>query len=208
MIRAVGVRDAAIGLVLAAAPAGAALRAAVAVRVVSDFGDTAVFGTALPDAATKAKVAGFAAAWGVVRLQRTPFRIVVSARYAAGAVRDGVVHSQAQPPPTMDISRQGRYTVNLQRSSDHLREPRRGNPGNVIHAIALFSNSTSPCDGLRTLRYGVFRPDITVVHRSSVRNRFACRVFRRREPNFCGRVGSAPRLSGPPETVGVRALWE
>ncbi|MFC9359610.1 hypothetical protein ACFTZB_23965 [Rhodococcus sp. NPDC057014] len=54
------------GLALAAAPAGAALRAAVAVRVVSDFGDAAVFGLALPDAATKAKVAGVAVAWGVL----------------------------------------------------------------------------------------------------------------------------------------------
>ena len=66
VIRAVGVRDVASGLVLAAAPSGAALRAAVVVRVVSDFGDAVVFGIALPDAATKAKVAGFAAAWGAL----------------------------------------------------------------------------------------------------------------------------------------------
>jgi hypothetical protein len=36
------------------------------VRVVSDFGDAVVFGIALPDATTKAKVAGFAAAWGAL----------------------------------------------------------------------------------------------------------------------------------------------
>ena len=66
VIRAVGVRDAASGLALVTAPAGAALRAAVAVRVVSDFGDAAVFGLTLPDAATKAKAAGVAAVWGTL----------------------------------------------------------------------------------------------------------------------------------------------
>ncbi|MDH6291723.1 hypothetical protein M2275_006661 [Rhodococcus opacus] len=44
----------------------AAVRSAVVVRVVSDFGDAVVFGIALPDATTKAKVAGFAAAWGAL----------------------------------------------------------------------------------------------------------------------------------------------
>ncbi|WP_241962155.1 hypothetical protein [Rhodococcus opacus] len=42
VIRAVGVRDVASGLVLTAAPSGAALRAAVVVWVVSDFGDAVV----------------------------------------------------------------------------------------------------------------------------------------------------------------------
>ncbi|MFC9553975.1 hypothetical protein ACFTWF_24330 [Rhodococcus sp. NPDC056960] len=66
VIRAVGVRDAASGLLLALAPSGAALRGAVLVRVASDLGDAAVFGIALPDPATKAKVAGFALAWGTL----------------------------------------------------------------------------------------------------------------------------------------------
>ncbi|MFD7011511.1 hypothetical protein [Rhodococcus jostii] len=34
--------------------------------MVSDFGDAVVFGIAMPDAATKAKVAGFAAGWGAL----------------------------------------------------------------------------------------------------------------------------------------------
>lgn len=63
----------------------------------------------------------------------------------------GGERSQAQPPPTMDISWQGRYTVILhsgvRRSSD-FGEPQRGNPGNVIHAIALFSVSSPPCSGV------------------------------------------------------------
>ena len=66
VIRAIGVRDVASGLLLALAPRGVALRGAVAVRVVSDLGDAAVFGFALPDPATKAKVAGVAAAWGLL----------------------------------------------------------------------------------------------------------------------------------------------
>ncbi|BAH53608.1 hypothetical protein ROP_53610 [Rhodococcus opacus B4] len=66
VIRAVGVRDAASGLLLALAPRGAALRGAVGVRVLSDLGDAAVFGFALPDRATKIKVAGVAAAWGML----------------------------------------------------------------------------------------------------------------------------------------------
>ncbi|MFC9358455.1 hypothetical protein ACFTZB_18040 [Rhodococcus sp. NPDC057014] len=66
MIRAVGIRDAASGLLLALAPQGAALRGALAVRVAADLGDAVVFGLALPDTATKAKVAGFAAAWGAL----------------------------------------------------------------------------------------------------------------------------------------------
>ncbi|MDF3312002.1 hypothetical protein P3H15_44310 [Rhodococcus sp. T2V] len=34
--------------------------------VCCDLGDAAVFGTALPDPGAKAKVAGFAAAWGML----------------------------------------------------------------------------------------------------------------------------------------------
>jgi len=66
VIRAVGVRDTASGLFLALAPRGAALRGAVAVRGFSDFGDAVVFGFALPDTASRVKVAGLAAVWGVL----------------------------------------------------------------------------------------------------------------------------------------------
>ncbi|PBC44903.1 hypothetical protein CJ179_29510 [Rhodococcus sp. ACS1] len=52
--------------------------------------------------------------------------------------------SQAQPPPTMYISWQGRYTDNLHvvtsSASMMLVSRRMEGPGNVIHAIALFSH--------------------------------------------------------------------
>ncbi|WP_172652647.1 hypothetical protein [Rhodococcus opacus] len=55
----------------------------------------------------------------------------------------GEERGQAQPPPTMEISWQGRCTVNLhvvhERRSSDCGEPQGGNPGNVIHAIAQFS---------------------------------------------------------------------
>ncbi|MDF3311447.1 hypothetical protein P3H15_41400 [Rhodococcus sp. T2V] len=60
----------------------------------------------------------------------------------------GGERSQAQPPPTMDISWQGRYTVILHsgvRGSSDFGEPQQGNPGNVIHAIAHFSDASPPC---------------------------------------------------------------
>jgi hypothetical protein len=66
VIRAVGARDVASGLLLATAPYGPARRGAVALRAAADFGDATVFGLTLPGAATKLKVAGFAAAWGVL----------------------------------------------------------------------------------------------------------------------------------------------
>ena len=56
-----------------------------------------------------------------------------------------VWRSQAQPPPTMDISWQGRYTDNLHISDEQritdFREPVPASPGTVIHAIAQISAS-------------------------------------------------------------------
>ncbi|MFC7616537.1 hypothetical protein ACFQV2_26775 [Actinokineospora soli] len=65
LVRAIGARDTAIGLAMALAPPGSALRTAVAARVASDFADAAVFGTALPEPARRRKIAGFAVAWGL-----------------------------------------------------------------------------------------------------------------------------------------------
>nr|WP_271209041.1 hypothetical protein [Rhodococcus wratislaviensis] len=66
LIRVIAVRDTASGLAMALAPTGPALRGAVADRAASDFGDAAIFGAALPDVPTKAKIAGFAAEWGLL----------------------------------------------------------------------------------------------------------------------------------------------
>lgn len=66
LIRALGARDAAIGVAMTLAPPGPALRTAVAARVASDFADAAVFGTALPEPDKRRKVAVFAVAWGAL----------------------------------------------------------------------------------------------------------------------------------------------
>jgi hypothetical protein len=50
----------------ALAPAGKALRTAVAVRVGADVADLVVLGTTLPDPTARAKAAGVAAAWGTL----------------------------------------------------------------------------------------------------------------------------------------------
>jgi hypothetical protein len=65
-IRALGGRDLASGLAMALAPAGKALRTAVAVRVGSDVVDLVVLGTTLPDRTARAKAAGVAAVWGTL----------------------------------------------------------------------------------------------------------------------------------------------
>ncbi|MFJ6512377.1 DUF4267 domain-containing protein [Streptomyces sp. NPDC091406] len=66
LIRAVGVRDAAIGLAMLVAREGSALRAATACRVAADLGDAALFGTQLPDPAARRKAAAVAGGWGAL----------------------------------------------------------------------------------------------------------------------------------------------
>ncbi|MEJ2886922.1 hypothetical protein [Actinomycetospora aeridis] len=65
-VRALGGRDLASGLAMALAPAGKALRTAVAVRVGSDVVDLVLLGTSLPDQKYRAKAAGVAAGWGAL----------------------------------------------------------------------------------------------------------------------------------------------
>jgi hypothetical protein len=65
-IRALGGRDLASGLAMAFAPAGKALRTAIAVRVGSDVVDVALLGTTLPDPQARLKAAGVGAAWGAL----------------------------------------------------------------------------------------------------------------------------------------------
>lgn len=65
-IRALGGRDLASGLAMALAPAGDALRTAVAVRTGSDLVDLVLLGTSLPDRTARAKAVGVAAAWGTL----------------------------------------------------------------------------------------------------------------------------------------------
>ncbi len=66
VIRTVGARDVASGLFMALAPHGPARRGAVALRAVADLSDAALFGSTLAGTPTKLKVAGFAAAWGLL----------------------------------------------------------------------------------------------------------------------------------------------
>jgi hypothetical protein len=65
-VRAIGGRDLASGLAMALAPAGKALRTAIAVRVGADVADLVVLGTTLPDRTARGKAAGVAAAWGTL----------------------------------------------------------------------------------------------------------------------------------------------
>lgn len=65
-VRALGGRDLASGLAMALAPAGRALKTAVAVRVGADVADLAVLGTSLPEPQYRAKAAGVAAVWGTL----------------------------------------------------------------------------------------------------------------------------------------------
>ena len=68
LTRAIGVRDAAIGLAMVAAPAGRARRLTTAARVQADWGDAAAFGAGLAGRPTRGKVVGFAAVWGALSL--------------------------------------------------------------------------------------------------------------------------------------------
>ncbi|MGQ0840602.1 hypothetical protein [Actinokineospora sp.] len=66
LTRSIGVRDIATGLAMVFAPPGAPLRAAIAVRVVSDLGDAVGFGTGLADADARRKSAVVAGGWSVL----------------------------------------------------------------------------------------------------------------------------------------------
>ncbi|MEW1628810.1 DUF4267 domain-containing protein [Streptomyces sp. NPDC089173] len=66
LIRAMGVRDAAIGIVMLVAKDRSVRQAATACRVVADLGDAALFGTQLPDPAARRKAAAVAGAWGAL----------------------------------------------------------------------------------------------------------------------------------------------
>ena len=65
LVRGIAARDLASGAAMVAAPPGAPLRAATAVRVASDLGDAVVFGTGLTRQRAP-KVAAVAALWGAL----------------------------------------------------------------------------------------------------------------------------------------------
>lgn len=69
LVRAVGVRDIANGLAMAFAPAGPALRLAVAARIAADLGDALTF-AASPnqDEASKRKAVGVGVGWGALNV--------------------------------------------------------------------------------------------------------------------------------------------
>jgi hypothetical protein len=64
--RIVGIRDIVSGALIMAAPAGRPLTAALGVRVAFDLGDAAAFGTQLPTAHARRKIAAIALGWGVL----------------------------------------------------------------------------------------------------------------------------------------------
>ncbi|MFE8915234.1 hypothetical protein [Streptomyces globisporus] len=66
LIRAMGVRDAAIGIAMMVAKDRSVRRAATVCRVVADLGDAVLFGTRLPDPAARRKAAAVAGGWGVL----------------------------------------------------------------------------------------------------------------------------------------------
>jgi hypothetical protein len=66
LVRAVGARDAGIGLAMMAAPPGRARRLATVARVLSDWTDAAAFAPTLSGRGTVGKVSGFATAWGLL----------------------------------------------------------------------------------------------------------------------------------------------
>ncbi|WP_206337295.1 DUF4267 domain-containing protein [Streptomyces sp. Z26] len=66
LIRALGARDAAVGVAMVAAGDGSARRTATACRVVSDVADAVLLGTLLPDPAARRKAAVVAGVWGAL----------------------------------------------------------------------------------------------------------------------------------------------
>ncbi len=69
LVRAVGVRDVANGVAIAAAPAGPALQLAIAARIAADLGDALVFALSPnEDPAARRKAVGVGVGWGVLNL--------------------------------------------------------------------------------------------------------------------------------------------
>jgi hypothetical protein len=68
LVRALGARDAGIGLVMVAAPRGRVRDLAAAARVLSDLTDAAVFPSAVTERGRAAAVGGSAALWGALNL--------------------------------------------------------------------------------------------------------------------------------------------
>ena len=69
LVRAVGVRDVANGLAMAAAPAGPSLRLAIAARIAADLGDAVVFALSPnADPAARRKAIAVGAGWGALNL--------------------------------------------------------------------------------------------------------------------------------------------
>lgn len=71
LLRALGARDAAIGLAMLTAPGGGARDLAAAARVLSDCADAAVLPSAVPDRGRAAVLRVSAAAWGALALAAT-----------------------------------------------------------------------------------------------------------------------------------------
>ncbi|MGR8007024.1 hypothetical protein [Streptomyces hypolithicus] len=76
LIRAIGARDAAIGVAMVVASDDSARRTATLCRVAADVSDALVFGTLLDSRPARAKVVGFALTWGALcaLTLRTPSR--------------------------------------------------------------------------------------------------------------------------------------
>lgn len=69
LVRAVGVRDVANGIAIAAAPAGPALQLAIAARIAADLGDALVFALSPnEDPAARRKAVGVGVGWGALNL--------------------------------------------------------------------------------------------------------------------------------------------
>src|SRR3954447_3600859 len=66
LTRAVCARDAAIGLAMVLAPAGAGLIVALLARLASDLSDAALFGAGAPDSRTRNKVLAVTVGWGLL----------------------------------------------------------------------------------------------------------------------------------------------
>jgi hypothetical protein len=63
LIKAIGARDLTIGAAMLTVRTQSTRRNATTCRGAADWSDAALFGTLLPDAERRLKVAGFAAAW-------------------------------------------------------------------------------------------------------------------------------------------------
>jgi hypothetical protein len=69
LVRAVGVRDVANGIAMAAAPAGPALRLAIGARIVADLGDALTFALSPnDDPGARKKAVAVGVGWGLLNL--------------------------------------------------------------------------------------------------------------------------------------------